>query len=158
MLHSKVYGGKNREKFIELFLTATLSGRCAFGIDTDPQNNPDNIYLKKVKELFDDNPLEKGFLLKSAQVVPEIGVILAQLFSISNKTLTFINTRLLPLMSSTMQLNEMPIMWLLNRLHTIVEQREKNSIPRVDLLQSMLQVATNEPIDVSRSFVHKHGH
>ena len=127
-------------------------GRCAFGIDTDLQNNPDDIYLKKVKELLDDNLFEKGFLLKSAQVIPEIGIILAQLFLVSNKTLTFINTRILPLVSSTMQLNEMPIMWLLNRLHTIVDQRQKSPVPRVDLLQLMLQVASNEPIDVSVSF------
>ena len=130
----------------------TYLGRCAFGIDTDLQNNPDDIYLKKVKELLDDNLFEKGFLLKSAQVIPEIGIILAQLFLVSNKTLTFINTRILPLVSSTMQLNEMPIMWLLNRLHTIVDQRQKSHVPRVDLLQLMLQVASNEPIDVSVSF------
>ena len=128
-------------------------GRCAFGIDTDLQNNPDNIYLKKAKELFDHNPLEKGLLLKAAQVVPEIGTLLAWLFSITNKTSTFINTRLLPLVSSTLQLNEMPIMWLRNRLHTIVEQRRLSPIARVDLLQLMLQVTTSERIDVRKSSV-----
>lgn len=105
-----------------------------------------------MKELFDDNLFDKGFLIKSAQVVPEIGVVLAQLFSITNNTLTFINTRLLPLISSRIQLSEMPIMWLLNRLHTIVEQRQQTPISRVDLLQLMLQVTTNETIKVSEIF------
>lgn len=91
---------------------------------------------------------DTGFLLKAAQVVPEIGVILRPLFSLSNNTLTFINTRLLPLISSAKQLNEMPMIWLTNRVHTIVEQREQNPIVRADLLQLMLQVMTNETIDV----------
>ena len=108
--------------------------------------------MKKVQELFDDNPLDKGFLLKAAQVVPEIGSVLGVLFVLTNNTLTYINTRLLPLISSTMQLNEMPIMWIRNRVHTIVEQRRQRPIPRVDLLQLMLQVTTNETIDVSKLF------
>ena len=102
--------------------------------------------------MFDDNPLDKGFLLKAAQVVPEIGSVLGVLFVLTNNTLTYINTRLLPLISSTMQLNEMPIMWIRNRVHTIVEQRRQRPIPRVDLLQLMLQVTTNETIDVSKLF------
>ena len=48
-----------------------------------------------------------------------------------------------------MQLNEMPVMWLQHRLHTIVEQRQQTPTSRVDLLQLMLQVTTNEPIIVS---------
>lgn len=57
--------------------------------------------------------------------------------------------RILPLVSSSIQLNELPSVWLLNRLHAIVEHRQRNPIPRVDLLQLMLQVTTNKPIDVS---------
>ena len=126
-----------------------ILGRCAFGIDTDLQNTPNNIYFQKIKELFDDNFFDKGFLLKAAQVVPEIGVVLRPLFSITTNTLTFINTRLLPLISPNKQLNEMPIIWLIKRLHTIVEQRQRNPISRADLLQLMLQSATNDPVQVN---------
>ena len=135
---------------IKHFLLRESLGRCAFGIDTDVQNNADNIYFKKVKELFGNKIFNKGFLMKSVQVVPEIGLVLAQLFSITNNTLTFINTRLLPLISSTIQLNEMPVMWLLNRVHTIVERRQQTFIPRVDLLQMMLLVTTKEITNVSK--------
>jgi hypothetical protein len=51
---------------------------------------------------------------------------------------------------SHQQLNEDPLTWLLNRLHTIVEQRQQNPTSRVDLLQLMLQVTTKETIDVNK--------
>ena len=79
-------------------------------------------------------------------------MILRPFFTAMNHTLTFINTRILPLISSTAQLNELPVSWLLNRVHAIVEQRQKNPIPRVDLLQLMLQAITTESIDVSKTF------
>lgn len=103
-------------------------------------------------ELVDDNVFENGFLIKAAQVVPEIGVVLAPIFSVISNTIAFINTRLLPLISSTIQLKEMPIMWLLNRLHTIVEQRQQTPISRIDLLQLMLEVTTDDTTKVSRNF------
>jgi hypothetical protein len=105
-----------------------------------------------VEELFDESDTETNFFIRFYQVVPEIGVILTRLFSVTNNARTFINTRLLPLISSTIQLNESPVMWLLNRLHTIVEQRQKTPISRADLLQLMLQVTTNEAIHVSKIF------
>ena len=130
---------------------ACFLGRCAFGIDeTDLQSNSDNIYFKKTEELFDDNIYDKGLLLRAAAVIPEFRVILGRLFSLTNNTVAFIDTRLLPLISTTIQLNEMPITWLLNRLHTIVELRRKKPIQRVDLLQLLLQATTNETIEVIR--------
>jgi hypothetical protein len=50
---------------------------------------------------------------------------------------------------SEKQLHEQPGMWLLKRLHPIVEQRQKNPTSRVDVLQLMLQVMTEDPINVS---------
>ena len=103
-------------------------------------------------EVFDNNMFNQGFLLKAAQVVPEMGVVLGRLFEIIHNGVTFLNARFLPLISSTMQIKEMPFMWLVNRIHTIVEQRQQNPISRVDLLQLMLQVTTNEVSEVSQIF------
>jgi hypothetical protein len=125
-------------------------GRYAFGTDTDLQNNPDNMYFKKVKEFFDGNSIGTSLLFRSAQVVPEINIVLSRLFSTNNNTRMLINTRLLPLVSSTLQINEMPFTWLLNRLHSIVEHRQQTSSSRIDLLQLMLQVMIKETIDVSQ--------
>lgn len=83
--------------------------------------------------------------------MPETSVILRPFFIVMNSAFTFINTRILPLISSTAQLKELPVIWLLNRVHTIVEERQKNPISRVDLLQLMLQAITTEPIDVSKT-------
>lgn len=125
-------------------------GRCAFGIDTDLQNNPENIYLKKVGELFDENTIGKSWLFRSAQVLPEMNKVLSRLFSFNNTTRMLINTRLLPFISSTLQVNELSFTWLRNRLHTIVEHRQKTPTSRIDLLKLMLQVMTQEKqIDVS---------
>jgi hypothetical protein len=97
------------------------------------QNNPNNISFKKVNEMFDGDVLNRDFLIKSAQVVSEIGVILAHLFTVDTHARTFINTRLWPLVSSKMQLNEAPVTWLFNRLHATVEQRQQTLTSRSDL-------------------------
>ena len=121
-------------------------GRCAFGIDTDLQNNPDNIYFQKVEELasldFRSNPFVKFF-----QLVPEITPILAKMFESVNALLSFINIQVLPLITEK-RLHELPFTWLLNRLHPILEQRQKTPTSRVDVLQLMLQVMTEENIKV----------
>ena len=105
-----------------------------------------------MQELFSETPYNKIFLAKCIQVVPQLSIILPQMFSIYSAVQMFINTRVLPLISSTFRLKEMAQMWLVNRLHTIVEHRQKTPIPRVDLLQLMLQVATEETIIVSKIF------
>jgi hypothetical protein len=141
-------------KYIALSLLTSLIifylGRCAFGVDTDVQNNPENIYLKKANELFEGSSLGTNFLFRSAQVLPEMNSVLARLFSFNNNIRMLINTRLLPLVSSTLQIHELPFTWLLNRVHAIVEHRQKTTSSRVDLLQLMLQVTTKETIDVSQ--------
>lgn len=139
-------------KHLKKMLFSIYLGRCAFGIDTDLQNNPDNIYFRKVAEFFDADAITKTFFFRYAQLFPKLGLILGRVFSISNSTLTFINKRILPLLSPTKQLHEPPIIWLINRLHTIVEQRQQTSNSRVDVLQLMLQVATKEKINVSKFF------
>ena len=113
------------------------------------QNNPENIYFKKVAEFFDGASILDNFLYRAGEIVPQIHLILGKLFRLDTYTRTLINTRLLPLISSTAQLNELPITWLLNRLHVIVERRQETPISRIDLLHYMLQNTTKESIDVS---------
>ncbi len=127
-------------------MTFFFIGRCAFGFDTDVQNNPNNIYFRKAEEFFTKSALDKNVLYRSTQLVPQIGNILSRLFIINSHLRTLINTRVLPLISSTMQLNEDSITRLLNRLHTIVEQRQQTPTSRIDLLQLMLQVTSKETI------------
>ena len=57
---------------------------------------------------------------------------------------------LLPLIS-TKQLLEMPSMWLLNRLDSIIEQRQQAVNSRNDILQLMLQVMADETDNSSKA-------
>lgn len=106
--------------------------------------------MKKVGELFDENTIGKSWLFRSAQVLPEMNKVLSRLFSMNNTARMLINTRVLPFISSTLQVNELPFTWLRKRLHTIVEHRQNTSSSRSDLLKLMLQVMTSEKqIDVN---------
>ena len=122
-------------------------GRCAFGLDTDLQNNPDNIYFKKVEAIFVRN-FRLSSVFKLAQLVPEAAKIIGQTFSAISKGRALINMHVLPLISKR-QLDELLGAWLFNRLHPIIEQRQQTSTSRVDVLQLMLQVMTEETINVS---------
>ncbi|CAF1165236.1 unnamed protein product [Adineta steineri] len=127
-------------------LSMDIICRCAFGIDIDLQHNPNHIYLNKLEELFGSNTVLKSSIFRMTLLIPAIRNILSRLYLIHNTARKYINTRVLPLISSTKQLDESAFMWLLNRLHTIVEQRQETPISRKDLLQLMLQVMTKEPI------------
>jgi len=105
-----------------------------------------------VLESFTDTPFNKLFIFKCIQVVPQISVILSRFFSLDANVRTFINARLLPLISSTMQLKEVPLMWLNNRMHTIVQHRQQIPIARIDLMHLMLRTMSEETITVSKLF------
>ena len=138
-LSSKVLNETLKKTLFLMFLS-----RCAFDIDTDLQNNSDNIYFLKVEEFFGAAGISKSLVFECAQLILEVGLILSRIFLISTSVRAFINTRFLPLVSSTKQLHEPALTWLINRLHTVVEQSQKTSSSRVDLLQLMLQMATKE--------------
>jgi hypothetical protein len=105
------------------------------------------MYFKKVEEIFAGRT-SLNIFSKLTEVVPEIKNIIGKIFSGINKARALINIHLLPLMSNK-QLHEMPTTWLLNRLHPIIEQRQQTPTSRVDVLQLMLQVMTDEAINVS---------
>jgi hypothetical protein len=113
------------------------------------QNNPNNIYLKKVEELFAENIFIDNAFFKFAQLIPAIRYAIARIFSADSAVRLFINTHILPLITKK-ELYVTPFVWLLNRLHIIVERRQQTPISRVDLLQLMLQVITKEAIHVGK--------
>jgi hypothetical protein len=104
------------------------------------------MYFKKVEELFDGR-VKSSLFYKLLQLVPQARRILGKIFDVINTVRAFINTHLLASMSKR-QLHEQPAVWLHNRLHPILEQRQQTPTSRVDLLQLMLQVITDEQINV----------
>ena len=87
-------------------------------------------------------------LYKLAQLLPDVGKIIGKLFFGIASVLAFVNMHVLPWVTKK-QLPELPGQWLVKRLHPIIEQRQQTPNPRVDVLQLMLQVMTNEPVNVS---------
>ncbi|CAF3375164.1 unnamed protein product [Rotaria socialis] len=126
-------------------LTMDVICRCAFGIDTDVQNNPDNIYFKKVEELFAHN-INSRWVFRLGEFTPRVANILNKVVFGANIARVLINKYLIPLISIK-QLYEPPNIWLFSRLHPIIEQRQQTPTSRIDLLQLMLQVMTDEKIN-----------
>ena len=125
-------------------MTMDVICRCAFGIDTDIQNNPNNMYFQKVEQIF-ARSVRTNIVFKISQIAPLVAEIASRIFFMINKFRAFLNMYILPLISK-MQLNELPGVWLFNRLDPIIEQRQKTPTSRVDVLQLMMQVMTDEKV------------
>ena len=106
------------------------------------------MYFKKVEELFALGA-SANIAFKFAQLMPERANVIGKTFVGINAVRAFINTHLLPLISNK-QLPEIPAIWIRNRLYPIIKQRQQTPTSRVDVLQLMLQVMTEEPIKVSK--------
>ena len=104
------------------------------------------MYFKKVEELFDGR-MKSTLFFKLLQLVPQLRSALVRIFDAINNVRAFINIHLLSSVSKK-QLHERPDAWLHHRLHSILEQRQQTPTSRVDLLQLMLQVITDEQINV----------
>jgi hypothetical protein len=104
------------------------------------------MYFKKVEELFDGR-IKSTLFFKLLQLMPQMRYILVKIFDVINTVRAFINIHLLATVSKT-QLHERSDAWLHRRLHPILEQRQQTPTARVDLLQLMLQVITDEQINV----------
>ncbi|UJR34777.1 hypothetical protein I4U23_027556 [Adineta vaga] len=118
-------------------LTMDVICRRGFGLDFKLQNNSNNIYLQKMQELFDDNIYADNLVARLVLLIPEFGYIFSRTFSIITRAKTLINIKILPLISKTKQLSEMPIMWFVNRVKVIVDQRIEQPTKQVDILQLM---------------------
>ncbi|CAF1579102.1 unnamed protein product, partial [Didymodactylos carnosus] len=123
-------------------MTMDVICRCAFGVDTDMQNNPDNIYLKKVAQVFTID-IRKLSVFKLGTLVPPLGATLGILFLFHNSVKQKLN-QLFP--STTKNLEQSPVSWIMERVDEVVEMRSDVAKQRVDLLQLMLEAASREHI------------
>jgi hypothetical protein len=106
------------------------------------------MYFKKVEEFFALGA-SMSTIFKFVQLMPERANAIGKIFFRINAMRAFINTHILPLISNK-RLSEVPAIWIRNRLHPIIEQRQQTPTSRVDVLQLMLQVMTEEPIKVNK--------
>ena len=108
-------------------LTTDVIAKCALGINTDVQNNPDDQFYKAAKKLFDTMPSQ--FLLMFT-CFPELDIVLYPLrrflqiiYEMQGKSTTLILSKL---------------------IHTAINLRDKVSTKKNDLLQLMLDAKASE--------------
>jgi len=143
---NKISQSENQEiNIYDLYkrLTMDVICRCAFGIDTDMQNDVNNPYLLKAGELFKVN-IETVPMVKLSNLVP----ILARPFHAIVFTLSGLQKQIVdnvPLVGKI--LSELPGLWFLQRVQEVIDLRKDSQIKsRVDLLQLMMDVSTNDKI------------
>lgn len=124
-----------------------LSGRCAFGIDTDLQNDVNNPYLQKAGEVFKFD-FDASPLVKFSNLIPALARPMHDIF-FGIGDLTELLGKWMPALSTYIQ--EHPAVWLIKRLQAVIDLRNKsatNSTKRADLLQLMMDVSTGDKVIV----------
>ncbi|CAF1133079.1 unnamed protein product [Rotaria sordida] len=146
---SDIINDKNTEiNIYQLYkrMTMDVICRCAFGIDTDMQNDVDNIYLQKSGGTFDVD-VDKLTIVKLTNLLPFF-ITPFRYFYLGQIALRRILIRLIPVLSNYIE--ESPGSWLTNRVKDVVNFRNKslttNTIKRVDLLQLMIDASTYDHV------------
>ncbi|CAF4576422.1 unnamed protein product, partial [Rotaria sp. Silwood2] len=141
---------------IELKKCVSIVGHCAFGIDTDLQNDIDNMYMKKSLASFVGDP-EKMFMVRLANLMPWL---IPVLIKIMNSLIALINLlhKLMP--SIMVNVEGPPQLWIFKQIDNVVKQRLRSENKRIDLLQLMLDSSTQEEIkdDENDEFMSKKLH
>jgi hypothetical protein len=120
-------------------------GRCAFGIDTDMQNDIDNIYLRKSAETFELD-VDKLSIVKLTNLLPFFVNPFRYLY-IGQVAVRRALIKMFPALSSYIE--ETPGSWLTNRVREVVKLRSKSAPgKRVDLLQLMMDASTDDQVKV----------
>ncbi|CAF2821264.1 unnamed protein product [Rotaria sp. Silwood2] len=146
---SNITDDKNKEiNIYKLYkrMTMDVICRCAFGIDTDMQNDVDNIYLRKSAGTFELD-IERLSIVKLTDLLPFF-VTPFRYFYLGQIAIRRALIRLIPALSNYIE--ETPGSWLTNRVKEVVNFRNKSlttsSIKRVDLLQLMINASTHNDV------------
>lgn len=117
---------------------------------TDMQNDINNAFMRKCKLAVDDNP-ERLFLTKLGNLMPFLIPILPYVMIAQTFLSSFIRAVAPKCFLSKME--GVPAIWILNQVETIINARKQANSngehDQVDLLQLMLDIATNEDIKVN---------
>lgn len=136
-----------RIKPFHLYIKFHFVGRCAFGIDTDMQNDIDNLYLKKSAAVF-ERSTDEMWIFRLTNIFPFLSRPLHDLLFNAEDIR---GTLLKYTPSIGKRIPEDPVLWLLKRVQNVVDIRNQvsnESLKRFDLLQLMME-ATVEKVHVS---------
>ncbi len=129
-------------KIFELLLDF-FQGHCAFGIDTDMQNDVNNCIMAKAAVIFKQD-IDRMLLTKLSYLMPWLTPILTQLVRSQIVLFRFLH-KLVPIIFPDI-MDKVPRFWLLSKIQEVIDVRMKSSamIKRVDLLQLMLNASSTQ--------------
>ncbi len=122
-----------------------IVGHCAFGIDTDLQNDIDNIYMKKSISIFARDS-EKMFIVRLCNLMPFLSSLVIKIMNSFLRTINFLCASMPSLMRN---IEGSPQLWIFKQIENVVKQRLTSENKRIDLLQLMLDASTQEHIKVN---------
>ena len=108
------------------------------------QNDLDNVYMKKSMACFAFD-VEKNALVKLSKVMPFLTPLLTQTVKAVVATISGL-TRIAP--GFMAKFEGIPALWIIQRVEEVVKTRLQSGTKRTDLLQLMLDAATDEEIKV----------
>jgi hypothetical protein len=122
-------------------------GRCAFGIETDMQNDIDNMFLRKAQSTVDLNP-ESLALVRFGNLFPFLIPFLMCIIIIQ-VMLSYLFRKIAPAWFLP-QIEELAPFWILNRVGQVINKRtlNENQTHSIDLLQLMLDASTKDAVKV----------
>jgi len=119
-------------------------------MDTDMQNDIDNVFMRKCKLAVDDNP-ERLFWTKLGNLMPWLIPILLKIM-VGQMLLVALIRTVAPVWFLP-QMEGVPALWILNQVRTIIDARKQanysNKHSQVDLLQTMLDATAPDHIKVN---------
>ena len=122
-----------------------LVGHCAFGIDTDIQNEIDNMYMKKSSAVF-ARDFEKILIVRLSNLMPILDPLLVKMMDSFVILINFLRVSFPSLLG---HLEDPPQLWIFKQIENVIQHRLASENKRIDLLQLMLDVSTQEKIKVS---------
>lgn len=119
-------------------------GHCAFGIDSDLQNDIDNIYFKKSMATFARDP-EKMLMVRLSNLMSFLNPLLIKFMHTTIALIGFLRTSMPSLMGDV---QDHPQVWFFKQIEQVVKERLSSGNRRIDLLQLMLDASTQQEIKV----------
>ncbi|CAF0949332.1 unnamed protein product [Didymodactylos carnosus] len=113
---------------------------CGFGLDTDMQDNPNNLYLKNSQDIFSEKQSSKIFILL-ALMISELKVWW-RLSHDFERNFRYWSRKY----CTTIQkyVNEEPSTYIMKKTREILQQRIDSKMERNDLMQLMLEAMTDQ--------------
>ncbi|CAF1102353.1 unnamed protein product [Adineta steineri] len=150
-LMKKLFKMNNENKEFNIYelyqrLTMDVICHCAFGIDTDMQNDVDNDLMTKAAVIFKQD-IERMPLSKLSYLMPWSTSLLAQ-FAHSQIALFHCLHKIAPTIFPDL-VEKIPRLWLISKVQEVIDVRtiDTSTTKRVDLLQTMLDAAATRHED-----------